>query len=92
MQNDLISRKVVMEYLQEQQTNVIIEKHKNGFVSQEVCDGMKSAIDAFINFIVRCPTAYDAEKVIEQISAKKLGGRIDAGVVAKEIIRNGGKE
>ena len=38
------------------------------------------------------PTAYDVEKVIEQLSNAKLGGRCDAGVVAKEIVRNGGKE
>ena len=53
---DLISRKMVMEYLQEQQANVIIEKAKRGFVSADVCDGMKSAVDAFINFIVQAPS------------------------------------
>ena len=39
--SDYISRKMVMKYLQEQQANVIIEKAKRGFVSEEVCDGMK---------------------------------------------------
>ena len=46
-------------------------------------------IERFINDL---PTAYDVEKVIEKISEAKLGGRCDAGVVAKEIVRNGGKE
>lgn len=54
--SDLISRKTVMKYLQEQQANVIIEKAKHGFVSEEVCDGMQAAVDAFINFIVQLPT------------------------------------
>ena len=74
MQNDLISRKVIMEYLQEQQANVIIERHKNGFVSKEVCDGMESAINAFINFIVQCPIDYNVEKVVEQIQRIGVGG------------------
>ena len=54
--SDLISRKMVMKYLQEQQANVIIEKAKHGFVSEEVCDGMHAAVNAFINFIVQAPT------------------------------------
>lgn len=53
---DLISRKMVVQYLQEQQANVIIEKAKKGFVSDDVCDGMKSAVDAFMNFIVQAPS------------------------------------
>ena len=52
MRNDLISRNAVMDYLREQQANVIIEKNKNGFVNADVCDGMSSAIGAFMNFIV----------------------------------------
>lgn len=54
--SDLISRKMVVQYLQEQQSNVIIEKAKKGFVSDDVCDGMKSAVDAFMNFIVQVPS------------------------------------
>ena len=45
-----------MKYLQEQQANVIIEKAKHGFISEEVCDGMHAAVNAFINFIVQAPT------------------------------------
>lgn len=54
--SDYISRKMVLEYLQEQQANVIIEKNKYGFVSRDACDGMQAAVDAFINFIVQLPT------------------------------------
>lgn len=71
--NDLISRKVVMEYLQEQQAKVIIEKNKGGFVSKEVCDGMQSAVNAFMNFIVQCPTAYDVDKVVQTLDMLYLG-------------------
>lgn len=68
--SDLISRKMVMKYLQEQQANVIIEKAKHGFVSEEVCDGMHAAVNAFINFIVQAPTIeavpVDRNKIIDE--------------------------
>ena len=95
MQGDLISRKVVMEYLQEQQANVIIEKNKSGFVSQEVCAGMLSAVDAFINFIVQCPIDYNVEKVVAKLEEEKSDWNDDYNVPitkAIEIVRNGGKE
>lgn len=69
MNNDLISRSAVMDYLREQQANVIIGKNKNGFVSEDVCDGMISAIDAFMNFIVQMPVFYSLDKVVEQFEA-----------------------
>lgn len=67
MSNDLISRNVVMDYLIEQQVNVIIEKNKNGFVNADICDGMSSAIGAFMNFIVQLPIAYDLDTVLERL-------------------------
>lgn len=67
MNNDLISRNAVMDYLREQQANVIIEKNKNGFVNADVCDGMSSAIGAFLNFILQVPAAYDVDKVVERL-------------------------
>lgn len=57
--SDLIDRKIVLDYLREQHANVIIEKHKNGFVNEDVYCGMESAISAFMNFILTCPEAKD---------------------------------
>lgn len=71
MSNDLISRSAVMDYLREQQANVIIEKNKNGFVNTDVCDGMSSAICAFMNFIMMLPAAYDVDKVVEQLRSEQ---------------------
>lgn len=67
MNNDLISRNAVIKYLRKQQENVIIEKNKNGFVNSDVCDGMSSAIEAFMNFIMQSPTAYDVDKAVERL-------------------------
>lgn len=72
MGNVLIDRNAVMDYLREQQANVIIEKNKNGFVNADVCDGMSSAIGAFMNFILQIPTAYDVDKVVERLEEMRL--------------------
>lgn len=66
---DFISRKDVMDYLREQQANVIIEKNKaEGFVAAVEGEAKLSEVDKFINFIVQCPTAYDTGKVVEEVS------------------------
>ena len=67
MSNDLISRSIVMDYLREQETNIITEKNKKGFVSADVCDGMISAIGALKNYIMQVPAAYDSDKVIKEL-------------------------
>lgn len=103
MSNDLISRSTVMNYLREQQTNVIIEKNKNGFVNADVRDGMCSAIDAFMNFIVQMPTAYDVDKVVERLEEERnqmyradgslMGARTNISIdKAIEIVKSGGIE
>lgn len=71
MSNDLISRKAVMEYLQEQQANVIIEKNKNNPVTYGAAKGMLASVDAFMNFIVQAPIAYDLDKVVERLEERK---------------------
>ena len=67
MSNDLISRKAVIDYLKEQNNNLLMEKQKNGVVSTEACRGMESAIIAFRSFILAQPMAFDKEKVIEEL-------------------------
>lgn len=71
MSDDLISRKAVLDYLEEQNNNLLKEKQKNGFVvSTEACRGMESAIVAFRSFILDLPTAFDKEKVIEELKGQ----------------------
>ena len=68
MSDDLISRKAVLDYLKEQNNNLLKEKQKNGFVvSTEACRGMESALIAFRSFILAQPMAFDKEKVIEEL-------------------------
>lgn len=67
MNDDLISRNSVMDYLREQQANIIMEKHKCETDSPKIYEGMLQAVDNFINFIVQAPTAYDTDKVIHEL-------------------------
>lgn len=83
MSNVLIDRNAVMDYLREQQANVIIEKNKNGFVNADVCDGMSSAIGAFMNFILQIPTAYGVDKVVERLEEEARCNQSEANELAK---------
>lgn len=70
MSDDLISRKAVLDYLKEQNNNLLKEKQKNGFVvSTEACRGMESALIAFRSFILNLPTAFYKEKTIEELKS-----------------------
>ena len=80
MSDDLISRKAVLDYLKEQNNNLLKEKQKNGFVvSTEACRGMESALIAFRSFILNLPTAFDKEKVIEELKSWEKASH-DAGI------------
>lgn len=70
MNDDLISRKAVMDYLREKQANVIIEKHKENPLTHEATIGMQYALDALMNFIITMPTAYDIDWVKDQLEKK----------------------
>lgn len=65
--SDLISRQMVMDYLRVQQAQVIMEKARKKAVTHEALKGMEASIEAFMNFINQIPTAYDVDKVVEQL-------------------------
>ena len=100
MSNDLISRKAVIDYLKEQNNNLLMEKQKNGVVSTEACRGMESALIAFRSFILSQPTAFDKEKVAEELRGQielisynpMTVGRYIKKDRAIEIVEKGGVE
>lgn len=65
--SDLISRKVVMDWLRDLQAQTIIQRHKGN--SSLVDTTIEVAVNNFINFIVQVPTAYDVDKVVEQLES-----------------------
>ena len=93
MSNDLISRKAVIDYLKEQNNNLLMEKQKNGVVSTEACRGMESAIIAFRSFILAQPMAFDKEKVIEELEDYLFEKYcIEGDEKIAEIVEKGGIE
>ena len=100
MSDDLISRKAVLDYLKEQNNNLLMEKQKNGVVSTEACRGMESALIAFRSFILAQPMAFDKEKVIKELKGQielvsynpMTAGRYIKKDRAIEIVEKGGVE
>lgn len=91
MKDDLISRSALMESLR---------KHYIGHVGMEESDFMMT-YRSFCQIINELQTAYDVDKVDEQIleyyKAQIDKGRngwdlVDDGVEVRRIVRNGGKE
>lgn len=65
--SDLISRKVVMDWLRELQTQSIINEHNGTIVDATI----HTTVNHFINFIVQLPTTYDVDNVVEQLETLK---------------------
>lgn len=65
--SDLISRKVVMDWLRELQAQSIINENHGTLVDATISTTVKH----FIDFIVQVPTAYDVEKVVEVLEEDK---------------------
>lgn len=61
--SDLISRNVVMGWLRELQAQSIINENQGTLVDATI----SSTVNHFIDFIVQVPTAYDVDKVLEQL-------------------------
>ena len=72
--SDLISRSALIEEIKGF-TDISEEYFKNPKLLIEIIENTK--------------TAYDVEKVVEQIHEAKLGGRVDAGIIAIDIVRGG---
>ena len=67
--SDLISRSAVMDFLREEQANLIIAKN-TGKLNKELSTGALTAVEAVIDFVVQAPSAYDIDKVIDQLILK----------------------
>ena len=96
--SDLISRKVVMDWLRDLQAQAIINRQHGTLVDATI----EASINSFINFIVQVPTAYDADKVVERLEALKSSYQFwnsgyaaedkgDAVADAVEIVKGGGQ-
>lgn len=67
MKNDLISRSVLIEVLKAEK-----KKDRSRAYGEHECDLIAGTIAMCIDFVKAAPTAYDVEKVVEQLEAEKI--------------------
>jgi hypothetical protein len=93
--SDLISRKAVIDYLREQHDSLTIEQNNSrSTIHPEALKGMNCTNEAFNHFILGLPTAYDADKVVEQLENEPSCGFGFKGLYTKkavEIVKGGGR-
>lgn len=61
--SDLISRTLVMDWLRELQAQAIINENHGTLVDVTI----SSTVNHFMNFIVQLPTAYDVDRIAEEL-------------------------
>ncbi len=95
--SDLISRKAVIDYLREQHDILTLEKNNPlTIIHPEALKGMNRSNEAFNNFMLGLPTAYDVDKVVERLGKESDDGwcfdtAIDINTAFK-IVRRGGRD
>lgn len=63
---DLISRSELLKIIEDEEQGLPIDAEKY-HVDKNVVDGMKASLSAIKNIVTEQPTAYDVEKVVEQL-------------------------
>ena len=67
MNNDLISRSVLIEALKAEK-----KKDRSRAYGEHECDLIAGTIAMCIDFVKAAPTAYDVKKVVEQLESEKI--------------------
>ena len=63
---DLISRSELLKIIEDEEQGLPIDAEKY-HVDKNVVDGMKASLSAIKNIVTEQPTAYDVEKVVEEL-------------------------
>ncbi len=66
MNNDLISRQQMLEYLEEEE-NMIHDDAERFGINKDVVEGMKQNINSVMDYVEEADVAYDIEKVVEEL-------------------------
>lgn len=84
--SDLISRSELLNYLDKETNGIPIDAEKYN-IDPNVVDGMIAAAEAFTNKVKKQPTAYDIDKVVEELKKESYAIMLDGAVVAsKEVV------
>ena len=90
---DLISRSELLKIIEDEEQGLPIDAEKY-HVDKNVVDGMKASLSAIKNIVTEQPTAYDIDKVVEELR-KASWEETDISTViyiddAIEIVKQGG--
>ena len=66
MNNDLISRQQMLEYLAEEEKMIQDDAERFG-INKDVVEGMKQNIHAVMDYVEEADAAYDIEKVVDEL-------------------------
>ena len=66
MNNDLISRQQLLEYLAEEEKMIQDDAERFG-INKDVVEGMKQNIHAVTDYVEEADVAYDIEKVVDEL-------------------------
>ena len=67
--NDLISRSALLKYFEEEKERIKVDSEKY-HIHEEAVAGMEAALQAITNKVNEMPTAYDIDKVVEELEEK----------------------
>lgn len=76
MNNDLISRQQMLEYLAEEEKMIQDDAERFG-INKDVVEGMKQNIHAVMDYVEEADAAYDIENVIEQLKEQSIQSEKD---------------
>lgn len=76
MNNDLIIRQQLLEYLAEEEKMIQDDAERFG-INKDVVEGMKQNIHAVTDYVEEADVAYDVENVIEQLKEQSMQSEKD---------------
>lgn len=69
--SDLISRSALLKYFEEEKERIKIDSEKY-HIHEEALAGMEAALQAITNKVNEMPTAYDIEKIVEELETLRI--------------------
>ena len=69
--SDLISRSALLKYFEEEKERIKIDSEKY-HIHEEAVAGMEAALQAITNKVNEMPTAYDIEKIVEELETLRI--------------------
>lgn len=69
--SDLISRSALLKYFEEEKERIKVDSGKY-HIHEEAVAGMEATLQAITNKVNKMPTAYDIEKIVEELETLRI--------------------